>query len=467
MAENNGKLKSVIWSAVERLSVQGVSFALSLIIARLVLPSEFGLIAMLSIFISIAQTFVDSGFSNALIQKQNRSEVDFSTVFYFNIIVGIFFYILLYICAPLIAEFYHEPLLVSVTRWVALSFVLSSFSVVQRAKLTIAHDFKSQAIASFIAVLISGVLGVYFAYKGWGVWALVIQTLTNQLLISLLLWLIARWIPAFVFSKNSFKTLFNFGSKLLLSGLLNTVYTNIYTIIIGRIYSAQSLGFYSKANMLSQFSVVSLANILHRAIYPYQCEMQNDNERLHELYMRYLRLSAFLSFPIMFGILTLANSFVIVVLTDKWLPCVPMIRILCIAYMFYIVSYVNCQMLNVKGRSDLFLRAEIFKKIIAVVLLLLALPFGVEALCWSMAVYGIIDLFIIVPFVKKIINTNLSEVVRLLIPSLLVSVITSVITYIAISFISQVILQLVGGAIIYIFIFAFVSYILKLNIGVR
>lgn len=463
MLRTNSGTGSVLWSAIERFSVQGVSFVLTLVIARLVLPEEYGLIAMLSIFISIAQTFVDSGFSNALIQKQGRTDTDCSTVFYFNIIVGLLFYLFLFVFAPYIADFYHEPRLIEITRWVALSFVFSSLSVVQRALLTIRHDFKSQAIASFISVILSGALGVLLAFQGYGVWALVAQTLTNQFVSSVLLWIFTKWNPLIAFSFDSFKTLFSFGSKLLLSSLINTIYTNIYTIIIGRYYKASDLGYYSNANQLSQFSVISLANVLHRAIYPYQCELQNDDVRLHKLFLQYLRISAYISFPIMIAIISLAEPFVRVVLTEKWLPCVPMIRILGVAYLFYVISHINCQMLNVKGKSGLFLRAEIIKKVVAVSLLITALPFGIKALCWSMAINGMCDLFIIIPFVKKVTPTGFLEELKCLLTSLCLSVTAGLVAFVPTLLFVNFYLQLLIGFILFCALYLGLSIILKLQ----
>ena len=292
-------IKGVMWSAVERFSVQGIQFILTIIIARLVLPSDYGLIAMLNIFLAIARVIVDSGFSSALIQKQDRTETDFSTVFYFNIFISIGFYLLLYISAPYIASFYREPDLSPVTRWIGLNIVISGFSVVQRAKLTINVDFKRQAKASFAAVLISGVIGILLAYKGWGVWALVVQTLSSSLLNTLLLWMFAKWVPKWEFSKESFNTLFSFGSKLLLSGLLHTIYINLYSLVIGRRYTSMDVGFYNRAYQFASFPSINIVEIINRVIFPIQCEIQDDNECLKKSFLKYLKMSCFIVFPLM------------------------------------------------------------------------------------------------------------------------------------------------------------------------
>lgn len=459
----NNASKSIFWSAIERLSVQSASFILSIIIARLVLPSDYGLIAMLAIFISLAQTFVDSGFSNALIQKQDRTEADFSTVFYFNIIVSLIIYLLLFFCAPLIAAFYNEPILTNLTKWVSLSFVLSSFAVVQRAKLTIIHDFKTQAIVSFASVIISGFCGIIAAAKGLGVWALVIQTLVNQGLTTVLFWVVAKWRPKYGFSIVSFRSLFGFGSKLLVSGIINTLYTHMYTIVIGKVYSSKNLGYYSKANNLGQFAPIAIANILHKALYPYQCEIQNENERLHSFFLTYLSMASFVSFPICFMLITISLPFVDCVLTEKWLPIVPLMRILCIAYMWYPISYINCQILNVKGRSDLFLKAEIIKKIFAVLLLLCCLPFGIEALCWSLVVYHVMDVVILIPFIKKVMQTGFFEEIKQLLPSFLLSSLTGLIIFLLLRIIPSSFMQLLVGTVLYFVLYILMAKLLRMK----
>lgn len=273
-------VKGVMWSAVERFSVQGIQFVLSIIIARLVLPSEYGLIAMLGIFLAIAQTFVDSGFSNALIQKKDRTEVDYSTVFYFNIGVAILVYVLLYLAAPFIGRFYSEPLLETVCRWVGLNVVLNSFTLVQRTRLIISSDFRTLAKASLISVIISGVVGVYFAWLGYGVWALVAQSLGNSLLNVIFLWAFVAWIPKKEFSLKSFRRLFSFGSKLLVGALLHTIYLNLYTLVIGRFFNSTQVGYFNRSQTFAVFPSSNLTEIVNRAMYPVLCERQGDDEAL-------------------------------------------------------------------------------------------------------------------------------------------------------------------------------------------
>lgn len=427
-------VKGVMWSAVERFSVQGIQFVLTIIIARLVLPSDYGLIAMLNIFLAIAQVFVDSGFSNALIQKKDRTETDFSTVFYFNIFISVISYLLLYFSAPYIASFYKEPDLSSVTRWIGLNIIIAGFSVVQRAKLTINVDFKRQAKASLTAVLISGIMGILLAYKGLGVWSLVVQSLSNSLLNTLLLWIFTRWVPKWVFSRESFNTLFSFGSKLLLSGLLHTIYINMYSLVIGRKYSSMDVGFYNRSCQFSGFPSINIVTIITRVFFPLLCEIQDDNERLKTLFIRYLRMSCFIVFPLMIIMAVLSQPFILLLLTDKWLPAADLLSILCFAYMWYPVMVVNNQILNVKGRSDYFLYAEILKKVIAIAILFITLPFGVRILCWGIVVYNIFDMAIIIYYSKKVVFVNYWEQIYNIMPLFFVSLLTGGMVYLSIQF---------------------------------
>lgn len=423
--------QSVFWSAVERFSVQGVQYLLSIIIARLLLPSDYGLVAMLSIFIAISQAFIDGGFANALIQKNDRTERDYSTVFYFNIAVSTLFYLLLYLSAPLIASFYDEPQLELITKVVGVTLIINSLGIVQQTKLTITLDFKRQAVASLTAVIISGTVGVVMAYKGYGVWAIVWQSILNNLLRVALLWLFSRWKPLFVFSAESFRGLFGFGSKILASSLLHTIYTNLYTLVIGKKFAAAELGFFNRASTLAQFPSTNFTNVIVRAIYPIQCRMQDDEEQLNRLFINYLRMACYIIFPVMIGLCVLAGPLIEVLLTDKWLPAVPLFQILCIAYMWDPVMKINHNMLNVKGRSDYFLKAELFKKAVAVVILCATIPFGVKVMCLGLVLYSFVDMTIIARYTKKLTGIGVRVQGRALLPVILLSATMGAVAYLA------------------------------------
>ena len=322
-------ISGVLWSSIERFSVQGVQLLVMLVMARLLSPEEFGLIGMLTIFIAVSQSFIDSGFSNALIRKLDRTETDFSTVFYFNIAVGVICYLILFFTAPLIADFYEQPILVLLTRVLAISLFINSMTVVQRAKFTIRVDFKTQAKASFLAVIVSGIVGIVMAYKGAGVWALAVQQIVNGGINMVALWWMAHWRPQWTYSWKSFRELFSFGGKLLLSGLIDTVYRNIYLIVIGKVFTPADLGYYTNAHKLSEFPSANLSGIMARATLPILCSIQNEDSRLRRVYRQYLKLSAFVVFPLMVGLAALAEPTIELILGEQWLPAVPLLQILC------------------------------------------------------------------------------------------------------------------------------------------
>lgn len=409
---SNIATKGVFWSSIERFSTQGVQFVLSIILARMIAPYDFGLLAMLSIFIALGNAFVDSGFSNVLIQKQDRTEKDFSTVFYFNVVVSILIYSFLFIISPCIANFYDEPKLEILTKFVSINIIITSFGVVQRALLLIRVDFKKQAKFSLYAVLISGLVGVVLAYYNFNVWALVVQSLLYSSINTLFYIINVRWYPREGFSFKSFKMMFGFGSKLLLSGLLNTIYLNLYSLVIGKYYSATNVGYYNRAYTLSQFPSTNIVQIVSRVIYPLQCQMQNENDRLKQSLLNYLRYTCFIIFPLMVGMAALSNPFIRFILTDSWEGAIIPMTILSISYMLYPIMHIDSQILTVKGRGDLFLKAEIVKKIVAVAILMCTVDLGVIILCVGIALYNVLDVIIIVFFVKKIIPVSFMDHVR-------------------------------------------------------
>lgn len=409
-------VSGVWWSGIERFSVQGMQFLIQIVMARLLLPSDYGMIGMLIVFLAVAQTFIDSGFSNALIQKKDRDNTDYSTVFYFNVVVGILAYGLTFLAAPYIALFYQMPDLELVMRVIAVNLFLYSLTVVQRAQLTVKIDFKTQAKASIVAVCISGTVGILMAYHGFGVWALVFQAIVNATIEMLLLWIYARWIPTWIFSLKSFKRLFSFGSKLLLSGLLETVYRHLYTVVIGKKFSAQELGYYTRADQFAQFPSGNLSAIICRVIFPVLSDIQDEDERLEYVYRKYLRVSAYIIFPLMIGLCVLAKPFITLVLTDKWESSVILLQVLCLAYILYPVHTINLNLLQVKGRSDLFLRLEIIKKVVGVIILIVTIPLGVRVMCGGIVVSSFIALFLNTYYTKRIVNVGLVMQLRDLTP---------------------------------------------------
>lgn len=399
-------VNGLLWGTIERFSVQGVSFLIMLIMARLLTPSDYGLIGMLAIFMAVAQTLIDSGFSSALIRKQDRTEKDVSTVFYFNIAVSGIIYAIFYILAPFVAEFYNEPQLEPIMRVLCLIIIINSFAVVQRVIYTAKIDFKSQAKASLTAAAISGIAGIIIAYQGYGVWALVVQQLVNAVVNTGILWFMSSWFPKWIYSWRSFRELFGFGAKILVAALMETIYNNIYPIIIGKVFSASELGHYTRASHFSTFPSSNLTGIVEKVSYPALCKLQNDDERLAYNYRRIIKLSAFIVFPLMLGLSAIAHPLIIIIIGDKWEYCSHLLAIICFGMMWYPIHSMNVGLLQVKGRSDLFLRLEIIKKILGIVVLCVTIPFGLVIMCYGMIFSSVMCLFINTYYTGKLINVG-------------------------------------------------------------
>lgn len=395
-------LKGTAWSMVERFSVQGIQFVLSLVIARILLPSDYGLIAMLTVFINISQVFVDSGFSKALIQKQNRTETDLSTVFYFNIAISTFIYCILFVTSPYIAVFYKDPQLELILKVTALNIIITSFYSIQNTILLIKMDFKRSAYISLVAVITSGSIALLLAYLNYGVWALVFQTITYNIILTILLWLTSKWRPKLVFSIQSFKEMFGFGSKLLGSALITAIYNNLYSLVIGRTLSSKDLGLYNRGFNMAKIIPANISTIFTRVTFTAECEMQDDEELLQRKYMEYIRMISYIVFPLLLCLVVIADPLVRFLLTDKWEECIPIFQILCIASLFQPVMLMNWQLVNVKHRSDYALYSEIIKKVIGLAILVLTISGGLYFLCWGLVVYEIADMAIMTYYTRKL-----------------------------------------------------------------
>ena len=387
-------LSGVKWTAIENFSIQGIQFFLGLIMARLLSPSDYGVLGMIGIFIAISQTFINCGFTSALIRKIDRTQEDCSTVFYFNIATALFFYILLFFTAPYISYFFETPVLKAVIRVIAINLVIDSLAAVHRTQLTIKIDFRSQAIISFITCILSGVVGVYLAYKGYGVWALVYQQIIGAILNVILTWYVSKWVPSFLFSKSSFSELFAFGSKLLGANLLHTFYSNVTTLAIGKFYSATELGFYTRGNNFASLPSSNLVGILQRVTFPILSKIQNDEERLLGVYSKYIRITSLPVFFLMCLLVGVSKPLILILITDKWSDSIIYLQILCFAMMFDHITTVNMNLLQVRGRSDLVLKTEIIKKSISFAMIIASIPFGVIAICISRVVYTQIAIFL-------------------------------------------------------------------------
>jgi len=386
--------RGAVWSFIDAAGNRIVQFVISVILARLLAPEQFGLIAMLTIFMAVAQAFLDSGFGLALVQKKEITEADTSSVFYFNLAIGSVLTGLLYLAAPWIAAYYERPDLSSLTRALSFVLVINSFAVVQTAMLTRHVAFKLQTKVSLISVLCSGAIGVVLAYRGFGVWSLVAQQISRAILNVVLLWVLNRWRPALVFSFSALRRMFTFGSRMLASALLNQVFDNIYYPLIGKVFTPASLGHYARAVRLEELPSMTLTTVVTRVTIPVFSSIQEDNARLKKGLRKALCTLVFMNAPMMLLLAATAPALVKVMLTDKWLPCVPYLQLLCIQGLLYPLHAINLSILMAKGRSDLFLRLEMIKKALVVCNVLITWRWGIVAIIIGQIVLGLVSYFL-------------------------------------------------------------------------
>ncbi len=442
----NSAIKGMAWTGVERMTCQVAQFVIGIIIARVLMPSDYGVIGMLAIFIAIAQSILDSGFANALIQKKDRTNVDYCTVFYFNIIVSLVLYSVFFISAPYIANFYNMPILESVARVVSLSMIINGLTIVQTAKLTIDLNFKLQSIISITSTLVSGGVGIVLAYNGYGVWALVFQGLASSTMRMLLLWSFSHWKPILTFSYGSFKQLFSFGSKLLCSGLINTIYNNLYTLVIGKAFSAANVGLYNRGNHFVSLPTDTITQTVVKVNYPILSSLQDDNEKLVATYRKLLRTPLYILFPILFGLAVLAEPLVLVLLGEQWIDCVPIMQILCLGYMWSPLTHINLNLLYVKGKSDKVLKLELIKKPIAFAILFASIPFGIWWMCAGRAIYFFIAFTLNCHYTKKLLNYGFTSQIKEVLPIIANVLVMSLIVTLSIGLFDSSLLQLIVGA---------------------
>ncbi|MBA9025653.1 lipopolysaccharide biosynthesis protein [Peribacillus huizhouensis] len=411
-------ISGLFWSFADLVANQGIQFILQIILARLLLPEHFGLIAMIAIFIAISNSIIDSGFTQGLIREKDANQEDYSTAFYFNLFMAFVMYIVIFILADTISAFFGEDQLVPILKVLSLVLIFNSFGIIQRVLLIKKVDFRTQTKINIISGIISGIVGIIFALKGYGVWSLVVKTLLMQLIQSLLLCFFIKWIPSFVFNVNSFKRLFGFGSKLLVSGLIDTIYNNIYFIIIGRVFSTAQLGYYTNAVKLRDITSQSITASVQRVTYPVLSGMQEDGERLKHGFRKIIKTSAFINFPIMLGLAAIANPLIHLFYGDKWTSSILYFQLLCVAGMLYPLHAINLNILQVKGRSDLFLLLEIIKKSVLTVFIILSLWFqlGIIGLIWAAILNSFVSLFINTYFSAKEISYALKEQITDLVP---------------------------------------------------
>lgn len=376
-------IKGIKWSAFEKFFVQGVQFILGIIMARLLSPSDYGIVGMYAIFYAVSQTFIDSGFNNALIQKKDRTEEDFCTVFYFNIVIAAFCYIILFIVAPWIAVFFHNPIISPIIRIEAVILIINALMAVHMTRLMIEVNFKAISIRSILSSVGAGIFGIILAYNGWGVWALVAQGIMSSLINVIFIWLYCKWIPRKFFSRKSFNQMFSYGNKLLASGLINTIYSNLTTVVIGRFFRAKDLGFYNRGTSIPGLVVNNMNGALQRVLFPILSRYQDNDEMLIYYYKKYIAIVSLCLFFICTLLAAVGHPLVILLLTEKWEESIIYLQLAAFSLMFDHLSVINHSLLLAKGRSDLFLKLDLIKKPVYIAILFSAIPFGVLGICIS------------------------------------------------------------------------------------
>lgn len=413
----------IFWRTAETGGTQIIQFIISIILARLILPEQFSAVAMLSIFLAIAGDFISSGFPNALMRKIDRTQADCCTVFYFNIIVSVIVYIILYLITPWIARFYNLPELVAILRITALTLVIGAFGRIQYTLASANLDFKLITKLNLTATIISGIFGVIFAYLDFQVWALVLQSLISTTLGTILIWIKSSWRPSWTFSRASLSSFFSYGSKLLATSLLSTIFVNMYGVVIGKFFPAKDLAFYNRAVGVSNLVSSTPTSVLMTVTFPVLCKLQNNINDLRNKYRQMLSLSAFIMFPLCLCVGAVAYPLINVVYTEKWMEAAVLLQVLTFSAMLKPIHAINLSLLQVVGRSDLFFRLELIKKFLSIITLCATLPFGLIAMCCGEVFISFISLFINTYYTGNILNLGISKQIREILPSLILSVI--------------------------------------------
>lgn len=455
MSESRKRIFSnFIWRFAERCGAQGVSFIVSIVLARLLAPEVYGTIALVTVFITILNVFVDSGLANALIQKKDADDTDFSTVFYFNIVVCLILYVGVFCVAPAIADFYNDSELVPVIRVLSLTLVISGVKNVQQAYVSRTLQFKRFFFATLGGTIGAAVVGIYMAYMGYGVWALVAQQIFNATIDTVILWITVKWRPKAVFSYSRLKGLVAYGWKLLASSLLDTVYNNVRQLIIGKKYSSADLAYYNKGKQFPNFVITNVNTAIDSVLFPVISANQDNPEQVKSMTRRAIQTSSFVIWPVVMGLAACAEPIVRILLSDKWLPCVPYLQIFCFSYGFWPIHTANLNAIKAVGRSDIFLKLEIIKKTIGIISIIVSVPFGVMAMALAYMVTAPISAFVNATPNRKLLEYKYREQLNDMLPSMILSLIMFVcvllVGQIQINTLATLLLQIITGIIVYV-----------------
>ena len=456
MAEANLKttvLTSLIWKFLERAGVSGVQAVVQIVLARLLLPEDYGVIALIAVFIAVAQIFVASGLNTAIIQKKEIDDTDTSSVLYLSLLIAVVCYAIIFVTSPFIAAFYNNEIITPVLRVLGLTLFFGAFNSIQQAIIARTFNFKKLFVSSFGAVIISGVVGIAMAFLGYGVWALVGQQLVSYIALCIIMWITVKWRPKLLFSITRVKTLFSFGWKLLVSAQIDTLYRNISTLVIGKLYPASMLGYYSQGKEYPSYIVSNLDSTIQAVMLPAYAKNQDDKQAVKQIMRRALTTSAFLVIPAMAGLAAIAEPLVLLLLTEKWIMAVPFLQIFCCVYAMWPIHTVNLQAINGIGRSDVFLKLEIIKKSVGIIALIITIPIGIYAMAVGMIFTGIISTFINSYPNKKLLNYSFFDQWRDIMPSILISAfmfgIVYLVTFLPLPCWAMLLIQIPLGIVIY------------------
>ena len=452
--DNKNVVNNFIWRFAERCGAQAVTLIVSIVLARILTPGDFGTVSLVMVFTTIMQVFVDSGLGTALIQKKDADDLDFSSVFYFNFAVCLILYAVMFMAAPLIAGFYNDTSLILIIRVISLTIIISGVKGIQQSYVSRNMLFKRFFFATLGGTIFSAFLGIGMAYAGCGVWSIVAQQLSNTAIDTLILWVTVKWRPKKLFSWKRLKGLLSYGWKLLISSLLDTVYNNLRNLIIGKIYTSADLAYYNQGDKFPKVIVTNINASIDSVLLPSMAGEQDHRDRVKSMTRRAIKTSTYIMAPLMMGLMFCAEPVVKLLLTDKWLPCVPYLRIFCFTYMFWPIHTANLNAIKAMGRSDLFLKLEIVKKIMGLTLLLLTMRISVMAMAYSLIVSGICSQVINSWPNWKLLNYNYFEQLRDILPSIIIALIMGIIVYFVGSLrlptIVILLIQVLTGAAIYI-----------------
>lgn len=452
--KNKKVIRNLIWRFAERMGAQGISFIVGVVLARILAPEIYGTIALVTVFTTILNVFVDSGMGNALIQKKNADELDFSSVFYFNILVCSTLYIGMFIAAPSIANFYNDVTLTPIVRVLSFTIVISGIKNVQQAYVSKTMQFKRFFFSTLGGTLGAAVIGITMAYRGFGVWALVAQYLFNLMVDTIILWITVKWRPKKQFSFQRLKGLFSYGWKLLVSSLIDTIYIDLRQMIIGKMYSSADLAFYNKGKQFPSLIVTNINTSIDSVLLPTMSAEQDDIHRVKIMTRRSIKTSTYIMAPLMVGLAFCAEPLVSLILTDKWLPCVPFLRIFCITYMFFPIHTANLNAIKAMGRSDLFLRLEFIKKIVGIIILLSTMWFGVMVMAYSLLLSSVLSQIINSWPNRKLLKYGYLEQLKDILPGILLALGMGICVYFVVLLkfhpIITLIIQIIIGAVVYI-----------------